>query len=688
MHYQVFARKWRPQKFSEIIGQQYVIKAIVNSFLLKKIHHAYLFIGVRGTGKTTIARLFAKGLNCKQSIKSAVVCGECKNCKDIELGCFIDLIEIDAASRTKVEETREFLDNIQYVPSIGRFKIYLIDEIHMLSKHSFNALLKALEEPPVHVKFFLVTTEYRKIPETILSRCLQFYLKPLNIVQIKTQLIHVCKIENVIIEEISALESLAHAAKGSMRDALNLLEQAIVLGEKKINFDVINNMFGIINIEHPLYLIENLIDGNIHNILSQINDYAILGINWDYLLAEMLIILKKISINQFLNHSIITPKEDNKIQIVDKRIYELSHRITPENVQLYYQILLLGRRELPYAPSYKMGVEMTMLRVLALKSIPSNTVETHNNNKKNIISFDGNKKKLNVNIANNVKINEKKFPILIKEKNVKKSSCIKNKFLHVEEECNNKYDINDVTSHDIIPLSVEDIISDTTKKLLTARLTLLKQKRQHDKLKNKSDFITNVQQKTTENILKRFSNINHVISKNKNITYITTIGGDNTNYTKSNCVQSINDVREDHEKNIPIFIKEILQQAIKNSPWMLQIYRLSLPKLAKKITMNSWKEEISKNKICLHVRPDCYVLSSVELKYIIQAELSKDIGNVITLYIKQDNNFAIKTPMEHIHTLYQKKVSNKKKEFLKDPYIQMIQNMFDAEYDDNDIQML
>lgn len=682
MNYKVLARKWRPQKFSDVVGQQHIIKAITHSFSLNKIHHAYILIGTKGIGKTTIARLFAKGLNCEKGITSTI-CGKCKNCKDIELGCFIDLIEIDAASRTKVEETREFLDNIQYMPSIGRFKIYLIDEVHMLSKYSFNALLKMLEEPPAHVKFILITTEYKKIPETILSRCLQFYLKPLNFTQISTQLAYIFDKENIIIEKL-ALESLAHAARGSMRDALNLSEQAIVLGNQKITTDVINSMFGIINIEYPLCLIENLIDGNIDNILHQIDSYSVLGVNWDHLLSEMLIILKKIAIGQFLSSSLIIKENENQIQDTNKRIYELSRRITPENVQLYYQILLLGRKELPYTPNYRIGIEITMLRALAFKPNKTNIKKDYKKNKENISSKIN--KSSNCNFLKNLNTNNKNCSIVKDNQSEKKINHINNDLLCLDSK-NNKHNSNNITTDSVIFASKEsEVLSNTTKKLIEARLTLSEHKKCNILNKNISDLITTSHKKITTNILKRFSDIN----KNINNTTVN-VAKTNTNYIKiiqSNCIkEDTNDIHKNYQK-IPIFMKEILQQAMQDDPWILQIRRLSLPRLAKKMAMHSWKEEIATNKICLHTRSDYYYLNSVELHSIIQKAFSKYAGHSISLWIKKDDNTKIKTPMEYIRILYKEKILKAKKEFSKDPYIKKIKEFFDAKYNEDDITIL
>lgn len=687
MNYQVLARKWRPQKFSEVIGQQHIVEALTNSFVLKKLHHAYILIGTRGIGKTTIARLIVKSLNCKKGI-TAVICGKCKNCKDIESGCFIDLIEIDAASRTKVEETREFLDNVQYMPSIGLFKTYIIDEAHMLSKHSFNALLKILEEPPTHIKFILITTEYKKIPETILSRCLQFYLKPLNIDQIATKLTYIFNQENILIEKL-ALDSLAYAAKGSMRDALNLSEQAIVLGNNKITSDVINNMFGIINIEHPLCLIENLINGNIHNILRKIDNYAIIGINWDYLLTEMLIIFQKIAINQFLSNSLIMQKNLSPTKSFNKRIYELSCRITPENVQLYYQIILLGRRELPYAPNHRMGVEITMLRALAFKPIIIDTNTTkHNNNEKHELSIVN--KELNSNILKDSNIS-KKTP-----KNIDNNVYIKK--IEYTDDCllrldlnNKKKDFVDIKkSHDLISMPTEENdISETTRQLLNARSTLSKYKKCNElniTQQNMSDSFVKTQKKITTNILERLSNINMNIINNNDIDKINI---DCINLKKTKNIKDIKNIYQNNE-NITesTFIKEILQQAIKNDPWILQIYRLSLPKLAKTLIMNSWREEIDKNKICLHVRSKYYCLNSVVLQNIIQKSLSEYTNTSIILDIKKDDNTFIKTPIEYISILYKEKILQKKQEFSYDPYIKMLKNFFDIEYNEDDIKIL
>ncbi|URJ31027.1 DNA polymerase III subunit gamma/tau [Blochmannia endosymbiont of Camponotus sp.] len=684
MNYQVLARKWRPKKFADIVGQNHIIKAITHSFALNKIHQAYILTGTRGIGKTTIARLFAKGLNCEQGLTSNM-CGQCNNCQDIESGCFIDLIEIDAASRTKVEDTREFLNNVQYMPSRGRFKVYLIDEVHMLSRHSFNALLKTLEEPPTHVKFILITTEYQKLPATILSRCLQFCLKPLSDSHIITQLTHIFNTEKIKIES-SALETLAHASKGSMRDALSLAEQAIVLGNNEITNNVIDDMFGILNIEHPLSLIESLINGSIDDVMCRIENYEILGINWDNLLSEMLTILQKIAIGQFLSNSI--KKDNNNItQHINQRIHKLSNHINPENVQLYYQIFLLGRQELPYAPNHRMSIEMTMLRAFAFRPDENVTNKKHNNNISSNFIPSNNNPMLNTHntqstITNDIHTkNDNQNKNLLNPENQNK---VENMLCLNLKKSNNT---NNIKSKLPKPTSNTNNI-DTTSKILEARAKLLQYKKN-----NKSNIIekmsnsTSKSQTTIKGILERFANINTNIIKN-NSNNINKINTDLSDSLESNKNDGDNKHCSKNNQNISNFIKEILQQAIRNDSWTSQIYRLALPKTAKKLVMNSWQEKISSNEICLHVRSNYQHLNSIKLHNIIQESLSNNIGIPITLHIKKDDNYDIKTPMEHIYILYKEKISKIKQEFSNDPYIKMIKTFFDAEIDENEIKVI
>ena len=266
MNYQVLARKWRPQTFEQMVGQQHVIQALINSLNKQRLHHAYLFTGTRGVGKTSIARLLAKALNCEQGI-SATPCLECETCQAIEKGHFIDLIEIDGASRTKVEDTREILDNVQYTPTQGRFKIYIIDEVHMLSNHSFNALLKTLEEPPEHIKFLLATTDPQKLPVTVLSRCLQFSLKSMNPEQISTHLAHILKEEGIAFED-EALTIIAQAADGSIRDSLSLLDQAIAYGNDKIESHSVRQMLGFTQKDYAVPLLQALASQDANAILD------------------------------------------------------------------------------------------------------------------------------------------------------------------------------------------------------------------------------------------------------------------------------------------------------------------------------------------------------------------------------------------------------------------------------------
>ncbi|MGV8837399.1 DNA polymerase III subunit gamma/tau [Cellvibrio sp.] len=359
MSYQVLARKWRPRVFREMVGQEHVLQALINALDHNRLHHAYLFTGTRGVGKTTIARILAKCLNCETGVSSEP-CGQCSSCREIAEGRFVDLIEVDAASRTKVEDTRELLENVQYAPTRGRYKVYLIDEVHMLSNSSFNALLKTLEEPPPHVKFLLATTDPQKLPMTILSRCLQFNLKNMNPERIVQHLKFVLNEELVPFEE-SALWHLGRAADGSMRDAMSLTDQAIAYGSGKITEAEVSTMLGTID-QTAVYDIVNALaslDGRavlaaVERMSEQAPDYA-------SALAEMLAVLHRIAIAQALPEAVDNSHGDRE------RIMQLAQQLPSEDVQLFYQTALLGRRDLPLAPDPRAGFEMVLLRMLAFK---------------------------------------------------------------------------------------------------------------------------------------------------------------------------------------------------------------------------------------------------------------------------------------------------------------------------------
>ncbi|MDY2797167.1 DNA polymerase III subunit gamma/tau [[Pasteurella] aerogenes] len=353
MSYQVLARKWRPKTFAEVVGQAPVLTALANSLRENRLHHAYLFSGTRGVGKTSIARLFAKGLNCEQGV-SAEPCGICEHCKAIEEGRFIDLIEIDAASRTKVEDTRELLDNVQYKPVQGRYKVYLIDEVHMLSRHSFNALLKTLEEPPEYVKFLLATTDPQKLPVTILSRCMQFHLKALEQTQIAQHLAHILTQENIAFDTL-AVEKLAKAAEGSLRDSLSLTDQAIAMGNGRVSKEIVNQMLGLLDDNQPIEILYALQAGNGEALMKAVRQAGERGADWDGLLAAVAENLHHIAMLQLLPSNI---DEQQPLGFLAKHI-------APQDLQFYYQIILNGRQELALAPNRQMGVEMVLLRALA-----------------------------------------------------------------------------------------------------------------------------------------------------------------------------------------------------------------------------------------------------------------------------------------------------------------------------------
>ncbi len=361
LSYQVLARKWRPANFQQLVGQEHVQRALVNALNDNRLHHAYLFSGTRGVGKTTIARIFTKSLNCETGI-TATPCGQCSACREIAEGRYVDLIEVDAASRTGVDDTRELLENVQYAPTRGRYKVYLIDEVHMFSKSSFNALLKTLEEPPPHVKFLLATTDPQKLPVTILSRCLQFNLKRLPVSLITGHLQHILGEEKVEFN-VNALQLIAEGADGSMRDALSLLDQALAFGGGVIREQEVRDMLGTVSRQQVLTILQAVFN---HDAAMAMKEVALLNEfspDYENVLAEILSVL------HHMNLAKVVPEALDEYVSAKDQLLQLCEQVRTEDLQLFYQIGLIGRRDLPLSPDARSGFEMVLLRMLAFRPV-------------------------------------------------------------------------------------------------------------------------------------------------------------------------------------------------------------------------------------------------------------------------------------------------------------------------------
>lgn len=383
MSYQVLARKWRPKTFEQLVGQKQTAKALMNALDSQRLHHAYLFTGTRGVGKTTIARILSKSLNCETGVTSNP-CGNCSSCIEIDQGNFVDLMEIDAASKTKVEDTRELLDNVQYRPTRGRYKVYLIDEVHMLSGHSFNALLKTLEEPPPHVIFLLATTDPQKLPVTVLSRCLQFNLRRMEEAQIIEHLSMILKAESISYED-AALKPIAKGADGSMRDALSLLDQAIAYSGETVALDQVLEMLGSIDQSYCFKILEAVRNSDASGLMSTIQEMSQYSPNYMEIMADWLTLLHSIAVVQATG------------SVDDESILALSQQIAPADLQLFYQLSLQAKKDLPYAPHPRQGFEMALLRVIAfrpLKKMPVTQQKSSQNSASKQVLDDTQKKKI------------------------------------------------------------------------------------------------------------------------------------------------------------------------------------------------------------------------------------------------------------------------------------------------------
>ena len=368
MSYQVLARKWRPRSFASLVGQEHVVRALTHALSERRLHHAYLFTGTRGVGKTTLARILAKALNCESGV-SATPCGICSACQEIDSGRFVDLLEVDAATNTRVDEMRQLLENAVYAPTRGRFKVYVIDEVHMLSNSAFNAMLKTLEEPPEHVKFILATTDPQKIPATVLSRCLQFNLKQMTLPLITAHLQHILEVE-AIGAELGALQLLARSAAGSMRDALSLLDQAIAHGSGRVEEADVRDMLGAIDLDHLFSIVDALLAGDAVAMLAVADAMAARSFSFDAALQEMARLFTRLQIAQLAPQAIADDLPERP------RLLEIAARIDPEFVQLAYQIVVHGRQELPLAPDEEAGFLMTLLRLYAFRPISDGVLAT------------------------------------------------------------------------------------------------------------------------------------------------------------------------------------------------------------------------------------------------------------------------------------------------------------------------
>ncbi|EAA2980248.1 DNA polymerase III subunit gamma/tau [Salmonella enterica subsp. diarizonae] len=640
MSYQVLARKWRPQTFADVVGQEHVLTALANGLSLGRIHHAYLFSGTRGVGKTSIARLLAKGLNCETGI-TATPCGVCDNCREIEQGRFVDLIEIDAASRTKVEDTRDLLDNVQYAPARGRFKVYLIDEVHMLSRHSFNALLKTLEEPPAHVKFLLATTDPQKLPVTILSRCLQFHLKALDVEQIRHQLEHILNEEHIA-HEPRALQLLSRAADGSLRDALSLTDQAIASGDGQVSTQAVSAMLGTLDDDQALSLVEAVVDANGERVMSLINEAAARGIEWEALLVEMLSLLHRIAMVQLSPAAL-----GSDMAAIEQRMRELARTVPPGDLQLYYQTLLIGRKELPWAPDRRMGVEMTLLRALAFHPrMPLPEPETPRQ------SF--------APVAPTAVMT----PTQVPQQSAPASQ----------------------TSPAPLPASTSQVLA--ARNQLQRAQGVTKTKKSEPAAASRARPVNN-------SALERLASVSERVQARPAVSALETASVKKEAYrwkATTPVVQTKEVVATpkalkkalEHEKT-PELAAKLAAEAIERDPWAAQVSQLSLPKLVEQVALNAWKEQ-SGNAVCLHLRSTQRHLNSSGAQQKLAQALSDLTGTTVELTIVEDDNPAVRTPLEWRQAIYEEKLAQARESIIADNNIQTLRRFFDAELDEESIR--
>jgi len=652
MSYQVLARKWRPQTFADVVGQEHVLTALANGLSLGRIHHAYLFSGTRGVGKTTIARLLAKGLNCETGITSTP-CGVCDNCREIEQGRFVDLIEIDAASRTKVEDTRELLDNVQYAPARGRFKVYLIDEVHMLSRHSFNALLKTLEEPPEHVKFLLATTDPQKLPVTILSRCLQFHLKALDAEQIRKQLEHVLT-EETITTEPRALQLLSRAADGSMRDALSLTDQAIAMGQGAVTTETVAQMLGTLDDEQPLAMLEALVSADGGQMMAQVEQAASRGVDWENLLVETLALLHRIAMVQLLPSVL-----DNHYAAIEQRLRELARVIPPADVQLYYQTLLIGRKELAYAPDKRMGVEMTLLRALAFHP-------------KVVIAEPAPQP-----VAPPAYVPPQAPVQPVAPRNAPQAPQSPQNYSAPPPQGN------------VEPAPMPD----TTAQLLQARTQLL---RQGSATPKKAEPAAPGKARPANSALERLASVT------ERAQTMASVKKEHAAPVKEEAYRWVaqNEPEEapepvatpkalraalEHEKS-PELASRLAEESIERDEWAAQISQMPMPKLVQQLALNAFCERPEPGKICLHLRSSQKHLNSPSAQKVLTDALSALHQTTVELTVVEDDNLAVKTPLEWRQAIYEEKLAQARQSIITDNHIQTLQRFFDADVDEESIR--
>ncbi|CCS98443.1 DNA polymerase III subunit tau [Salmonella enterica subsp. enterica serovar Agona str. 22.H.04] len=640
MSYQVLARKWRPQTFADVVGQEHVLTALANGLSLGRIHHAYLFSGTRGVGKTSIARLLAKGLNCETGI-TATPCGVCDNCREIEQGRFVDLIEIDAASRTKVEDTRDLLDNVQYAPARGRFKVYLIDEVHMLSRHSFNALLKTLEEPPAHVKFLLATTDPQKLPVTILSRCLQFHLKALDVEQIRHQLEHILNEEHIA-HEPRALQLLSRAADGSLRDALSLTDQAIASGDGQVSTQAVSAMLGTLDDDQALSLVEAVVDANGERVMSLINEAAARGIEWEALLVEMLSLLHRIAMVQLSPAAL-----GSDMAAIEQRMRELARTVPPGDLQLYYQTLLIGRKELPWAPDRRMGVEMTLLRALAFHPrMPLPEPETPRQSFAPVAP---------TAVMTPPQVQQQSAPA---------------------------------------PQTSPAPLSASTSQVLAAR-NQLQRSQGVTKTKKSEPAAASRARPVNNSALERLASVSERVQARPAPSALETAPVKKEAYrwkATTPVVQTKEVVATpkalkkalEHEKT-PELAAKLAAEAIERDPWAAQVSQLSLPKLVEQVALNAWKEQ-NGNAVCLHLRSTQRHLNSSGAQQKLAQALSDLTGTTVELTIVEDDNPAVRTPLEWRQAIYEEKLAQARESIIADNNIQTLRRFFDAELDEESIR--